>query len=1246
MQFYLIAVVGRASRLILQTGVVPIDDLIDAIQVTAGEDIVLVLQHMGGSKFPMCTRNAAQAKKLMVAEGFGDLASWNAVRTCLTWAPYFFARFTATLRPFFAKLLQRIREAAFQATPAADAARVSSPPPKLLAILQAADMAYQVEGEFITPAEFEDDSRWIRAVKAHRAAAAHQPITSTPPASTLSNTPALPPNTTPTTTTLRRHAPLPRLPAEDFKIVFRPGGGLDLRTTTNGALLQTLCTLATIDYATARAADRVRINPYNNSLTVSTPSESHARIYLRVSELRLGSISYPLRAYMAAPDNALRGIIYNAVDSQTQEEIIQDLQSMNVNTPYAIADARQMGRSKSILITFVGTTTLPSSIVFNCGVYRCHPFRPKAEACTNCWTPGHRADVCTKPKSALCCRCGQAHSTVEPPTCVPCCILCKEAHLTGSRPCKLRFDRTGPSPSTHSKPQPPPPAPPTGPILKSSRPSRPRRRSTSRGARSTSRHRSPHTSDSKIAALEATIAAQQLQIQELSLQLQAALAPEESMNTAPSAASSRASSPTRRPPHKRRSPSSDAIAPHERDVVRETASFLEAFEQRFMARFARLEERVVAIDTRVAAIESHLSALDTRVAALEARQSATEATLAHLSLPAPLTPAPTPTPPGWNCRRFRGKRSTLQLHLQNIPPDTIPSILALQEPLAPVKLRDYTSFHPSSEAHPNVATLVHRNLTAVLHQLNVSDCAHLLLEILPRRRTEASLFVLNVYSPPKAASAPLLLVLRKALSCAGRNALIVDWDRFRSIRLIPLLLLSPTSLPGLRPFWRTSALPHPQSLQHPTPLRQTAVCCTSGRPITLSTAGGRPRSTIAVCASVWLGSLLTNALAEYGRVKSVTFATVANRQKKLNAVRVARTEMSKPVPNFATISGHGVMFEYRGMRRVCARCGGTGHMATACSALYCKRCGTFGHDTEGCEAQCKRCGGRHGTRECFRRKSYVAVARGLTTTSESTSATPSTSGMQVLRPRNAQHPKKTPDYLDGDFTKGSDATSAVAPTTVSQTDTQDSGAESPSASTEDENSGSSESAHSPVILSPDSSPASYSSVEEQEVPAGVGPREGETTHPSEGETGANDNLTGRTYAPDRNDNRPIVSSGSYIVSEDKHHDEARGRATSTDVRLRRSKANETSSDSDAALRAQTKKARKCSLGEGAPGRPEPRSCNGNWRLDQALLNDEASVERLTEKIRLSAEKASPSPHEWDNLKATWKKLLQEEGKAR
>ncbi|KAH7984887.1 hypothetical protein HPB49_025664 [Dermacentor silvarum] len=58
-------------------------------------------------------------------------------------------------------------------------------------------------------------------------------------------------------------------------------------------------------------------------------------------------------------------------------------------------------------------------------------------------------------------------TAIEPPTCVPCSILCNGAHVTGSRPCKLRFDRNGPSsPPATSKPQPSPPAPPTGPIHK------------------------------------------------------------------------------------------------------------------------------------------------------------------------------------------------------------------------------------------------------------------------------------------------------------------------------------------------------------------------------------------------------------------------------------------------------------------------------------------------------------------------------------------------------------------------------------------------------------------------------------------------------------------------------------------------------------------------------------------------------------------------------------------------------------
>ncbi|KAL3199546.1 hypothetical protein MRX96_043874 [Rhipicephalus microplus] len=51
-------------------GDVSVDDLIDAIEETAGDDSILMSQHMGGAKFLVCTRNAGQATKLMVAEGF------------------------------------------------------------------------------------------------------------------------------------------------------------------------------------------------------------------------------------------------------------------------------------------------------------------------------------------------------------------------------------------------------------------------------------------------------------------------------------------------------------------------------------------------------------------------------------------------------------------------------------------------------------------------------------------------------------------------------------------------------------------------------------------------------------------------------------------------------------------------------------------------------------------------------------------------------------------------------------------------------------------------------------------------------------------------------------------------------------------------------------------------------------------------------------------------------------------------
>ncbi|KAH7936990.1 hypothetical protein HPB49_006993 [Dermacentor silvarum] len=211
-------------------------------------------------------------------------------------------------------------------------------------------MPYHVEGEELSPREFEDDPRWSRAIRARNKiypALKQAPASDT---SALSGSLAGPGQPK-----LKKHPPLPRLPATDFKIVFRPHGGLDLRPINGGALLLILCAGAEIDYNQARSQDKLRINPHN-SLTVSTPSEPRMKRYVQLQGLQLNDQQYPMKACVAAPDHAIKGILYNAVYNQSQEEIFEDLVALNPSRTFTIADARQLGRTKSIVVTFINTT--------------------------------------------------------------------------------------------------------------------------------------------------------------------------------------------------------------------------------------------------------------------------------------------------------------------------------------------------------------------------------------------------------------------------------------------------------------------------------------------------------------------------------------------------------------------------------------------------------------------------------------------------------------------------------------------------------------------------------------------------------------------------------------------------------------------------------------------------------------------------------------------------------------------------
>ncbi|KAH7971170.1 hypothetical protein HPB49_019896 [Dermacentor silvarum] len=494
-------------------------------------------------------------------------------------------------------------------------------------------MVYCIEGESISPEDFANDPRWNRAIIAQKMAypTLRSALTATS-SDTLTQqpadlaTPAQHKQGKPSSSKLRRHAPLPQLPATDLKVIFRPGGSLDLRQCNGGMLLPLVCNMVHVNYNEARLHDRLRINPYNNSFTISTPAEDRAQRYVQTQVLKIHDKQFPVRAYIAAPDDAIRGIIYNAIYDQSQEEIFEDLSALNQSKSFTIADARPFGRTKSILVTFVQTKTIPKQLNFYGAVYACHPFKAKVEACYNCWKPGHRADVCPQPVTNRCHRCGEPHPPTDPPTCKSKCILCNGLHFTSSKECKVRFERAG-------NPRSNPPAtgktavqqdstPPPNSSRRSSRSpfrSSSRERAASRtGSRSTSRkgrHRSWSSSFPPLPGQRTQPIEQQHDSS--ACPIQNASTPKQTPLPSLSTNSSRTESPAHNPPTKRKA-QADADNPTPMDTEPLTA--LTAAIETMQASLASLQKDNVVWMTNIV----------NRLTALEQRQGAQEATTAQM----------------------------------------------------------------------------------------------------------------------------------------------------------------------------------------------------------------------------------------------------------------------------------------------------------------------------------------------------------------------------------------------------------------------------------------------------------------------------------------------------------------------------------------------------------------------------------------------------------------------------------------
>lgn len=237
----------------------------------------------------------------------------------------------------------------------------------------------------------------------------------------------------------RRRPPIPRLPADHYKIVIRPQSALDLPAHGGALLLEALRLAANITDGNTHSEDILQKHPVNRTFTISTPSEKRANAYLNLQELVIEGRKCPIKAYAPAPDLSVKGLIHNEYCGETDEQLVQNYNSYNPD--WIVTSARRYGKTNHIMITVAGTE-LPRLLRYPGTRHKVVLLLNRVEACFNCRKTGHRQDVCPQKRRNLCFRCGEEHPPPQegqPTTCAPVCIICARAHKTGSSNCKFRF---------------------------------------------------------------------------------------------------------------------------------------------------------------------------------------------------------------------------------------------------------------------------------------------------------------------------------------------------------------------------------------------------------------------------------------------------------------------------------------------------------------------------------------------------------------------------------------------------------------------------------------------------------------------------------------------------------------------------------------------------------------------------------------------------------------------------------------
>ncbi|KAK8762758.1 hypothetical protein V5799_017891, partial [Amblyomma americanum] len=142
-----------------------------------------------------------------------------------------------------------------------------------------------------------------------------------------------------------------RIPQDFDKIIMRPRGGIEKLLVHGGAFLANAIAEAA-EVGEGSREDIITFNRKQQSIMIATGDGNRREKYASLTELKIGDVETTLNAYLTPPENCGKGVIYDAPDFWTEEEIFERLEQHGAKNP-PILGVRRLGKeSKAVLILF------------------------------------------------------------------------------------------------------------------------------------------------------------------------------------------------------------------------------------------------------------------------------------------------------------------------------------------------------------------------------------------------------------------------------------------------------------------------------------------------------------------------------------------------------------------------------------------------------------------------------------------------------------------------------------------------------------------------------------------------------------------------------------------------------------------------------------------------------------------------------------------------------------------------------